>query len=1129
MAVRIPWDRYEVALLFSTYERVADGADLGGEAARLSEKLRMLAIRRGNSIDETYRNVNGMKMQLANVQYLFTDGQKGLSGASAMIRQMYGLYKTNPADYQSVLKEAIRLTDSNTSVEAAFFAYAKERIGLSPGMIAEHLKKAAAYCRLNQPLLGMTDVKAVRNVQQNVAEGKLLRFRYGKDAQTIRIVTRLYYTFIKSYHEPPRKLPVQKISEEGNTISALDAFGDTEAVNVETDLGNQSLTITNAYKEDASEPNIAVLSKGAAEEQINDRLFVESNKDNSYLFTKPVSYTYRGALYAAKSWSKLYVEVCSFLFADHREAFMGIMNGDVPGYSALAFADEQNYRRMRTPKRFAPGYYLESNLDTTSIVRKICCLCQLFGLTDELKIEYRIVEGYQPAKAKSHHEIGATKPLFEDANYDWQCKDLLLVDMVSEASYAFTQPEAYEYKGVTRRVNKWGKLYIELCGALFEDHREAFMGIMNGDIPGYNALAFADEQHKNNMRTARCFAPGYYLESNIDATTIVRRIRGLYRLFNLKEQLRISYRTMQDKDRVFLEKPDADESKIGNRTTIKDAVVAVLQDAGMPLTVPEIAQRIESQNLYQFNSINPAMIIYLSIRRYCRGMKSQNHGPVDVFDRYADENGQFRYMLIGEPSKDIEDHEPSVADDRWLPILQDSFPDGYILDDFLSQFQAAGFWQERYGDICPLEGDAIDGAMKAIGTVRDGYVFARNKEESQLISAICAEIINILSQFTTVYRTCIYDRYQEKLASCQIYTEQVMSQQLLKAAKGSFYSVNQVFTKPGQYASVTQDCRKVLRDHGGPLSASEVAKVLWFIPYDTIYHSLSVDDETLNIGNSTWMLVMHFPLTYKDAQKIGEMLSEYFLANSYIQAFALMPLLQKRLPSIADNMTGMSYMAVFNAIAYYLRDQFSFSKAIIAPKGTSVDYTDLFRAFASDHETFTLADLESFSSEQKLPIYWESTFAGGAVRVNETEFVNRSLVPFDVDAVDQVLEDFCPGDYLPIQAISSAMMMHLPSCGYRWNGYLLLSYVYGFSKVFHLFCNSLGKTGFYGAMVRKKCKEIINYGSLIERVLTDDDTWTTSADALNLLVKRGYQAFKKYKGIDTVVERARKNKQMDGR
>lgn len=126
MAIRVTWDCYEVALLFSTYERVADGADYSTEAARLSETLRALASRRGVSIDGAYRNVNGMKMQLANVQYLFADGQKGLSGASAMTRQMYDLYKTNPADYQTVLKEAIRLTSSNASVEDAFFVYAKE-------------------------------------------------------------------------------------------------------------------------------------------------------------------------------------------------------------------------------------------------------------------------------------------------------------------------------------------------------------------------------------------------------------------------------------------------------------------------------------------------------------------------------------------------------------------------------------------------------------------------------------------------------------------------------------------------------------------------------------------------------------------------------------------------------------------------------------------------------------------------------------------------------------------------------------------------------------------------------------------------------------------------------------------
>ena len=47
-------------------------------------------------------NLSGMKMQLANAQYLFTSGVKGLSDTSAMIGQMYELYKTNQTEYQEL-------------------------------------------------------------------------------------------------------------------------------------------------------------------------------------------------------------------------------------------------------------------------------------------------------------------------------------------------------------------------------------------------------------------------------------------------------------------------------------------------------------------------------------------------------------------------------------------------------------------------------------------------------------------------------------------------------------------------------------------------------------------------------------------------------------------------------------------------------------------------------------------------------------------------------------------------------------------------------------------------------------------------------------------------------------------
>lgn len=89
-----------------------------------------------------------------------------------------------------------------TTVEDAFFAYAKNQTTISPMILADCLKKAEEYCHLKQPLLGMTDVRTVRNVQQKISEDTLLRFKYGKNAQTIRTAVQLYYAFVKSYREP---------------------------------------------------------------------------------------------------------------------------------------------------------------------------------------------------------------------------------------------------------------------------------------------------------------------------------------------------------------------------------------------------------------------------------------------------------------------------------------------------------------------------------------------------------------------------------------------------------------------------------------------------------------------------------------------------------------------------------------------------------------------------------------------------------------------------------------------------------------------------------------------------------------------------------------------------------------
>ena len=203
---------------------------------KCSQLLRAMAVNSGIEIDDIYRNVNGISFQMASMEsayqgktimkpatQLFTEivqlfrennkeyhdwlnKAKDMANAKrdgeATIRQAHGLCTTNPAKHQMILDEAHRITETlSISVEDAFFAYAKDKTGIPSQMLVDYLQKAADYCHLKQPLLGMTDAKAVHNAQKKVAEGKLLRFRFGKNAQAIRNVTQLYYAFIKSYHE----------------------------------------------------------------------------------------------------------------------------------------------------------------------------------------------------------------------------------------------------------------------------------------------------------------------------------------------------------------------------------------------------------------------------------------------------------------------------------------------------------------------------------------------------------------------------------------------------------------------------------------------------------------------------------------------------------------------------------------------------------------------------------------------------------------------------------------------------------------------------------------------------------------------------------------------------------------
>ena len=97
------WNKYEAALLIDGYKRVANGhASIKEVAMRISER-----IRPSNLQDcETYRNVNGITLQLGAIQFLMTDGAHGISHVSNLFREIVKLYKEDPTEFARLLDEA---------------------------------------------------------------------------------------------------------------------------------------------------------------------------------------------------------------------------------------------------------------------------------------------------------------------------------------------------------------------------------------------------------------------------------------------------------------------------------------------------------------------------------------------------------------------------------------------------------------------------------------------------------------------------------------------------------------------------------------------------------------------------------------------------------------------------------------------------------------------------------------------------------------------------------------------------------------------------------------------------------------------------------------------------------------
>lgn len=104
------WNKYETALLIDTYEKVSKGVVGRTDAvSQLSKRLRDGMTAMGVSISDTFRNENGISMQMSTIKNLLTDIDSTFGNPSHVFIDMCDLYINNRESFNKILGTASRM------------------------------------------------------------------------------------------------------------------------------------------------------------------------------------------------------------------------------------------------------------------------------------------------------------------------------------------------------------------------------------------------------------------------------------------------------------------------------------------------------------------------------------------------------------------------------------------------------------------------------------------------------------------------------------------------------------------------------------------------------------------------------------------------------------------------------------------------------------------------------------------------------------------------------------------------------------------------------------------------------------------------------------------------------------
>ena len=704
-------------------------------------------------------------------------------------------------------------------------------------------------------------------------------------------------------------------------------------------------------------------------------------------------------------------------------------------------------------------------------------------------------------------------------------------DNIDDLSYTKPIYASYFDEPITKFVS-WNQLYVNIFKKIYEDYDEKIP--INESFNRNNGrIDFCTSQHYVSMTAPRQIDTNRYLETNLSATDIVRKIKILLDICNI------------NKDNLSIRYEKKTSGQVSNTGGTKKCIISddeserffewLRDKQGMApptcrsyVSAVNIAQRYASDNglnpnkLYSkdFSEVLATAKALFKNREFIKYNEQQHN-------RFKASIKQLLQFI--EEQRDGLDEQNDCADlHQYKNILLEKFSKGYRTSSPIELRKFKRFWEERYDEPIEADDDLIIKKIKMCGIIHDEKLYMPeimldDETKTKLLSYIRS---NFSSGKQVIYFEALFNKFSDNFLDHTIYNSSMLRSYLAYINEDNEYYVDKNFIskESGISSDLYDEVKNCLIQQAVPMECNQIYQILSHIPEQKIKTILTTNAEFISNGRGEYFHFSIASISEDELEDISRIIYQEIENKRFISGNELIGFIKKKYPFIIEQNILLSDKGLRGVIAYKLNETYSFKGNIISKKEQNLSMKEVFADFCKERESFTLDELKVLKQELDTVIYFEAVYEN-SLRISKDQFISKKYVNFNFKETDEAIDRFCSNEYIPISRISH--FGTFPYADFSWNSFLLEHYVAMYSPNYKLIHSNYNENICVGAIV-KKTSNINSMDDLIIDVLASNKLPLQKEQSLNYLCEEGYLGRRTYTNIEQLLIKANELRNQKG-